>query len=99
VSGAYVVVVVRTRYASMDDAMQRSPGELAAHIARSKEWQADGKLVMAGAFLDKPEEPVTTMAVLHTREDAEEYMAGDPFAVAGMVESFEIRPWASIVDG
>jgi len=98
VSGAYVVVLVRTRYASMEDAMQRSPDELAAHIARSKEWHADGKLLMAGAFLDRPEEPVTTMAVLHTREDAEEYMAGDPFAVAGMVESFELRPWASIVD-
>ena len=98
-TGAYVVVLVRTRYASMEEALQRSPGELAAHIERSKGLHADGKLVMAGAFLDKPEEPVTTMAVLHTREDAEEYLAGDPFALAGMVESFEIRPWADMLGG
>jgi uncharacterized protein YciI len=37
------------------------------------------------------------MAVLETREDAEEFAAGDPFAVRGLVTSTEIRPWADIL--
>ena len=52
---------------------------------------------MAGAFLDRPEEPVSTMVVLASREDAEEYVAGDPFVVKGMVASSEIRLWANML--
>jgi len=37
------------------------------------------------------------MAVLASRADAEEYAAGDPFVVHGMVVSREIRPWANIL--
>jgi len=37
------------------------------------------------------------MAVLASRADAEEYAAGDPFAVKRMVASYEIRPWANIL--
>ena len=76
---------------------EQAPDDLAAHIARSKQWHEQGRLLLAGAFLDRPEEPVSTMAVLASRADAEEYAAGDPFVVHGMVVSREIRPWANIL--
>jgi uncharacterized protein len=88
------VVLLQTDYTSIGDA----PGEaLAEHVARSKQWHADGRLVMAGAFLDRPGEPLQTMAVTRTREDAEEFAAGDPFVLAGSARLTAIRPWADIL--
>jgi hypothetical protein len=93
----YFVVLFRTRYASLAEVIEQAPADLAAHIARSKQWHEEGRLLMAGAFLDRPEEPVSTMVVLASREDAEEYVAGDPFVVKGMVASSDIRLWANML--
>jgi uncharacterized protein len=93
----YFVAFFQTRFASLAEVRERAPDDLAAHVARSRQWHEQGRLLLAGAFLDRPEEPVSTMAVLASREDAEEYAAGDPFVVNGMVASREIRPWANIL--
>jgi uncharacterized protein YciI len=52
---------------------------------------------MAGAFLDRPGEPMQTMAVVRTREDAEEFASGDPFVIAGTARLTAIRPWGDIL--
>jgi uncharacterized protein YciI len=93
----YWVVFMQTAFSSLDEVRREARDDLAAHIERSREWHADGRLLLAGAFLDRPDEPIGTMAVLETREDAEEFAAGDPFAVRGLVTSTEIRPWADIL--
>lgn len=36
------------------------------------------------------------MAVLTTRETAEEYAKGDPFVLNGMVSKWYIREWADL---
>jgi uncharacterized protein YciI len=97
VAAPYFVAFLETRYASIEEARRLAPDTLAAHVARSQQWHADGRLLMAGAFLDRPEEPVSTMAVLRTREDAEEFVAGDPFVLAEMVERSSIRAWANVL--
>jgi uncharacterized protein YciI len=96
-SGALYVVLIRTRYASMAEAQHEAPAELRAHIERTAEWHRDGRLLLAGAFLDRPDEPVQTMAVVRTKDDADAFVAGDPFVLLGMVESSEIRPVANLV--
>jgi uncharacterized protein YciI len=88
------VVLLEVDYTSLDD-VPREP--LAEHVARSRQWHADGRLLMAGAFLDRPGEPIQTMAVTRTRQDAEEFAAGDPFVVAGTARVTAIRPWADIL--
>ena len=93
----YFVAFLETKYTSIEDARRLAPDALAAHVARSQQWHADGRLLMAGAFLDRPEEPVGTMAVLRTREDAEEFVAGDPFVLVDMVARSDIRPWADVL--
>jgi uncharacterized protein len=50
-----------------------------------------GTLLIGGIFLNNPDEPLSTMAVLTTREAAEEYMRGDPFVLKGMVSKWYIR--------
>ena len=88
------VVLLQVDYTAIEDV---PVGPLAEHVARSKRWHADGRLVMAGAFLDRPGEPMQTMAVTRTREDAEEFAAGDPFVLAGAARVTAIRPWADIL--
>jgi len=56
-----------------------------------------GKLIMAGALTGKPGEPLATMELFYTREDAEEYAKGDPFVINGMVSDWQIRKWANPV--
>ena len=93
----YFVLFLTTAYRSLDEVRAKAPEVLAAHLARSQETQAQGTLLMAGAFLDRPDEPVSTMAVLTTREAAEEYAKGDPFVERGMVSDYIIRPWANVL--
>lgn len=92
----YYVIFVVTAYESFDDVQKKAPDMIAAHIARSKELQAQGKLFMAGAFLDRPNEPLSMMAVLTSPEAAEEYIKGDPAYLKGMVRSWHVREWANM---
>ncbi len=92
----YFVIFVETAYASFAEAAAKAPDLIAAHLARSKELHAQGTLLMSGAFLDKPEEPLSTMGVLTSREAAEEYINGDPFYLSGMVRSWHVREWANM---
>jgi len=92
----YDVIFVVTAYESFADASAKAPDLIAAHIARSKELHAEGKLLMSGAFLDHPQEPLSTMGVLISPEAAEEYIKGDPFYLNGMVRSWHVREWANM---
>ena len=88
------VVLFQVDYTSLEDV---PPEPLSEHIARSRQWHADGRLLMAGAFLDQPDDPIQTMAVVRTRQDADEFAAGDPFVLAGTARVTAIRPWADIL--
>lgn len=92
----YYAVFVVTSYESFDDALARSPDDIVAHIARSKELHARGTLLIGGAFLNNPREPLSTMSVLTSREAAEEFIRGDPFVLKGMVRTWYIREWANM---
>ena len=91
----YVVSVV-TAYGSFEEAQAQAPETIAAHLARSRELHAGGTLLMGGAFLNAPAEPLSTMAVLTTREAAEDFVRGDPFVQMGMVKEWSIREWADM---
>ena len=91
------VVFITTEYASLQTAMSEAPDDIAAHIARSKMFHERGDLLMGGAFLDQPEERVSTMAVLVSRQVAEEYVQGDPFVLKGMVRTWTVREWANML--
>lgn len=92
----YYVAFFDLAYASLADAIAQAPEAVAAHRARSQELHAAGALLMAGAFLDNPDEPLRTMAVFTTREAAEAYARGDPFVINGMVRRWSIREWANM---
>lgn len=92
----YYVAFAETIFQSWADVQQQASQALAEHIARSKRLHAEGVLLMAGAFLDRPDEPVATMAVLMSRAAAEDYLRGDPFVLNGQVKRWHIREWANM---
>lgn len=93
----YYAAFFTTSFNTIEEAQAQFPGALAAHIARSKEFHKTGTLLMAGAFLKNPGEPLSTMAVLISREAAEDYAKGDPFVLNGMVANWYVREWANIL--
>ena len=46
---------------------------------------------MTGPFADPQQQG--SMAIFTTREAAEEFVAGDPFVLNGVVRAWELREW------
>lgn len=92
----FYVVFMTTRFRSFADVQREAPEQLAEHVATSKQLHERGELLMAGAFLDHPDEPVRTMGVLSSYADARRYAKNDPFVKAGLVAEWHIREWANI---
>lgn len=58
--GMYYVAFFVTAYQSFEEAQAKAPETIAAHLKRSKEFHTQGTLLMAGAFLNNPGEPLST---------------------------------------
>ncbi len=77
-------------YESADDVLVKAPLHFPAHRARWQEFQAAGTLLMVGTFANPQE---GAMGIFTTREAAEEFVAGDPFVLNGVVRNWYIREW------
>lgn len=66
-----------------------------AHVARLQEFARRGVLLMAGP-LDEPLDG-DAIGVFTTREAAEEFIAGDPFVLNGVVAEWSVRPWNEVL--
>ncbi|HRC87297.1 MAG TPA: YciI family protein [Thermoanaerobaculia bacterium] len=93
----YYVVFFDIDYPSIPAAIADAPAALMAHKQRAQAWQEQGKLVMAGAFQDTPEGRLNSMAVLTSREAAEDFAAGDPFVLSGKVLRWQVREWNNML--
>jgi uncharacterized protein len=82
-------------YESADDVATNAPAHLPAHSARLDAFRARGELLMVGAFANPQEEG--SMAVFRTRAGAEEFVAGDPFVLSGVVRTWELREWHEVL--
>jgi uncharacterized protein YciI len=78
-------------YESADDVLSRAPAHFPAHAERIREFHGRGVLLMVGTFGDPQAQG--SMAIFTTREAAEEFVAGDPFVLNGVVRRYEIRDW------
>jgi uncharacterized protein len=88
-TGAYHVLF----YDYVPDILERREPHRDAHLARLREWAADGRMVAAGALGDPP----TGAAIVFRVDDPgqiEDYLRGDPYVVAGLVADWRIEPWS-----
>jgi len=62
------------------------------HKARYTEFMQRGELLALGPFSDGS----GSIAVFSSRESAEEFAAGDPFVLNGVVSTWTIREWREV---
>jgi uncharacterized protein len=82
-------------YESADDVAAKAPLHFPAHLARIKEFQSRGEILMVGTFADPQAQGA--MGVFPTRESVEAFVADDPFLINGVVKNYEIREWNEIL--
>ncbi len=80
-------------YESAEDVADTAPAYFVAHQARWHEFRERGSLVLIGPFTDR----TGAMAVFTTREAAEEFAAGDPFVLNGVIRHWFIREWLEAI--
>jgi uncharacterized protein YciI len=84
-------------YESADGVRSKAPAYFPAHVARWKEFQGQGTLLMIGTFANAEEEG--SMAIFTTREAAEAFARSDPFVLNGVVRNWSIREWHEAIAG
>jgi uncharacterized protein YciI len=60
-------------------------------VARWKEFQAQGMLLMIGTFANPQDEG--SMAIFTTQGAAEAFATGDPFVLNGVVRRWSFQEW------
>jgi uncharacterized protein YciI len=73
------------------DGMAKVMEHYEAHGARLREYHARGVLLMAGPLGNPPD---GALAIFTERTAAEEFVAGDPFVVNGVVGKWRLVEWA-----
>jgi uncharacterized protein YciI len=82
-------------YESAPDVASKAPAHFPAHKARYQDFHARGLLLMLGTFSNPQDEG--SMAVFASREAAEEFAAGDPFVLNGVVSRWYVRDWREVL--
>jgi uncharacterized protein YciI len=83
-------------YEFVPDFLQRRGQLRSEHLRLAWEFQGRGELILAGAYAD----PVDGAALLFKCDSsavAERFVAADPYAIAGLVKSWRIREWTTVV--
>ena len=82
-------------YEYVPDIVARRAPYRDAHLAHVAAWHDGGELAIAGAFGDPPAGALFAFEV-EDRSRVEEFVATDPYVVAGLVASHRIEPWTIV---
>jgi uncharacterized protein YciI len=90
---AYTIVMLTTGTAKIEDKAKMS-SLMKGHMENIGKLANEGKIVVAGPFLEKNKENYRGMFIFNTKskEEAEQWVKTDPAVQAG-VFSYEIFPW------
>ena len=66
------------------------------HLSLAWESEARGELILGGAFAD-PADGAVLMFKAATADAAEQFVAADPYVKNGLVSSYRIRQWTTVV--
>jgi hypothetical protein len=81
-------------YETADDYPTKRAAHRAVHLGMAKEAFARGDLVLAGALANPPD---LALLVFRTAKAAEEFAAKDPYVLHGVVKSWRLREWSTVV--
>lgn len=90
---AYTIVMLTTGSTKIDDKAKMG-ALMKGHMANIGKLADEGKIIVAGPFLEKNKENYRGMFIFNTKskEEAEQWVKTDPAVQAG-VFSYEIFPW------
>ena len=83
-------------YEVVDDYVARRAQHRQAHLALAWEGHQRGEIVLGGAFGD----PVEGVAIVFSGDSptvAEEFARADPYVTNGLVTSWRVREWKTVV--
>lgn len=83
-------------YELADDYMERRGPLRNEHLSLAWRAQESGDLVLAGA-LAEPADSAVFLFQGEGPEPAEQFAEADPYVVHGLVASWRIRPWTTVV--
>ena len=83
-------------YDVVEDYVQRRQPLRSAHLARCNEAVARGELVLGGALAD-PVDGAILLFRSSSPEAAERFATGDPYVLNGLVKSWRVREWVTVV--
>lgn len=79
-------------YELAPDGIVKAQAHFATHRTRLAEFHAKGTLLMAGPYGSPP---VGALGIFTSRAAAEEFVAGDPFVLNGVVADYSFHEWST----
>jgi len=83
-------------YHLADDYMARRQQFREEHLGMAKELNAQGKLLLGGAFADPPDTALLVFK-LADKSVIEDFVSKDPYVKNGLVKKWEIREWTVVI--
>jgi uncharacterized protein len=83
-------------YEAGDDYAAKRAPHRGVHLQKAREAAARGELVLGGAFAD-PVDGSVLLFKAPTRDTAEAFAASDPYVLSGVVTSWRVREWTTVV--
>ncbi len=83
-------------YELAKDYLARRGGFRAEHLRLAWEAHDRGDLILGGALTDPVDEAIL-LFVGETPAAAQDFAAADPYVTNGLVKSWRVRPWTTVV--
>ena len=83
-------------YDVVNDFVARRTPHRSEHLRLAQEANRRGELILAGALGDPPDRALIIFRA-PDRSVAEDFAKRDPYVVQGLVNRWEVRPWAVVV--
>ena len=83
-------------YDGAPDYLERRPAYLAEHLTYAWDAADRGELLIAGAYAD-PVDGSVLLFVGDDKEVAEEFARADPYVTNGLIASWHVREWTTVV--
>ena len=91
----HYLLFYRFRYA---DHVQRREPYRANHLSHARSAVGRGELLLGGALAD-PVDGAVLLFQGDSPDAARAFAENDPYVQGGLVESWEVRPWTTVVGG
>jgi hypothetical protein len=83
-------------YEGAPDYLERRPQFRSAHLRHAWDAYERGELIVAGALAD-PVDGAVLMFESEDSADAEQFAQNDPYVINGLIKSWHVREWTTVV--